>query len=200
MDWDLVDAQQPLSIFTFFVTSPRFMVVLQKSPLSLDFISEPFIGINYDGDFILCTTPESNECGRDTTIAFLNKWKGFFYDLEHSHLLNPLLNWHIWLLHFLFLGKIDGDYQKWANHWNNHKLSLHGCSTSLLQIWMESQLLHGAHSLEHLTPDDPCIAAPLAAVPNMDLNDEMLSQLHARQRIHIHTSESGTLSDTVFEP
>ncbi|KAK0476919.1 hypothetical protein EDD18DRAFT_1115087 [Armillaria luteobubalina] len=50
MDWDLVDAWQPLSIFTFFATSPKFMVVLQRSPLSLDFIPEPFVGINYDGD------------------------------------------------------------------------------------------------------------------------------------------------------
>ncbi|KAK0499197.1 hypothetical protein EDD18DRAFT_1070230 [Armillaria luteobubalina] len=129
---------------------------------------------------------------RDTTIAFSNKWKGFFYDLERLHSLNPLLNRHVWLLHFLFLGKIDGNCQKWANHWNNHKLSLHGCSTSPLQIWMESQLLHGARGLEHLTSDDPRIAAPLAAVPNMGLNEEMLSQLRARQCIRIHAPESGT--------
>ncbi|KAK0474593.1 hypothetical protein IW261DRAFT_1341498 [Armillaria novae-zelandiae] len=137
---------------------------------------------------------------RDTTIAFSNKWKGFFYDLECSHSLNPLLNRHIWLLHFLFLGKIDGDCQKWANHWNNHKLSLHGHSASPLQIWMESQLLHGARGLEHLMPDDPRVAAPLTGVPNMGLNDEMLSQLRARQCTCIHAPESGTLSDTVFEP
>ncbi|KAK0490172.1 hypothetical protein EDD18DRAFT_1080622 [Armillaria luteobubalina] len=130
---------------------------------------------------------------RDTTVAFSNKWKGFFYVLEGSHLLNLLLNQHVWLLHFLFLGKIDGDCQKWANHWNNHKLSLHGCSASPLQIWMESQLLHRARSLEHLMPDDPRIAAPLAAVPNMGLNEEMLSQLCTRQRICIHTPE-------IFEP
>ncbi len=54
----------------------------------------------------------------------------------------------------------DGDCQKWANHWNNHKLSLHGHSASPLQIWMESQLLHGACGLEHLMPDDPRVAAP----------------------------------------
>ncbi len=62
---------------------------------------------------------------------------------------------------------------------------------------MESQLLHGARGLEHLTPDDPRVAAPLAAVPNMGLNDEMLSQLRARQRIRIHAPESGTLSHSL---
>ncbi len=38
---------------------------------------------------------------------------------------------------------------------------------------------------------------PLAAVPNMGLNDEMLSQLCARQRIRIHAPESGTLSHSL---
>ncbi len=128
---------------------------------------------------------------RDTTIAFSNKWKSLFYSLEREHSLDPHLNRHIWLLHFLFLHRIDNDAQTWAEHWNNHKLALRGRSASPLQIWMESQLLRGARGLEHLAPDDPRITAPLATVQNMGLNEDMLGQLRARERVRIQAPNSG---------
>ncbi|SJL06827.1 uncharacterized protein ARMOST_10169 [Armillaria ostoyae] len=57
-------------------------------------------------------------------------------------------------------------------------------------MWMESQLLHGACGLEHLTADDPRHVAPFAAVPNMGLNEDMLWQLQARQRVRIEAPDS----------
>ncbi|KAK0436757.1 hypothetical protein EV421DRAFT_1907820 [Armillaria borealis] len=110
--------------------------------------------------------------------------------LEHHHSLNLHLNRHIWLLHHLFLAHIDSDANIWAEHWNNHKMSLKGCRASPLQMWMESQLLHGARGLEHLTADDPRRIAPFAAVPNMGLNKDMLRQLQAHQRVHIEAPDS----------
>ncbi len=72
-------------------------------------------------------------------------------------------------------------------------MSLKGRRASPLQMWMESQLLHGAHGLEHLTADDPRCVAPFAAVPNMGLNEDMLRQLQARQCVCIEAPDSGAL-------
>ncbi len=129
---------------------------------------------------------------RDTTIAFSNKWKSHFISLEREHLLEPHLNRHIWLLHSLFLHRINDDAQTWAEHWNNHKIALLGRRASPLQMWMESQLLNGARGLEHLAADDPRITAPLTTVQNMGLNKEMLGRLRARERVHIEAPDSGT--------
>ncbi|KAK0455318.1 uncharacterized protein EV420DRAFT_1244595, partial [Desarmillaria tabescens] len=60
----------------------------------------------------------------NTNTGFSNKWKAFFQSLEHHHSLNAHLNRHIWLLHHLFLKHVDSDAQTWAEHWNNHKMSL----------------------------------------------------------------------------
>ncbi|RPD56394.1 hypothetical protein L226DRAFT_443977, partial [Lentinus tigrinus ALCF2SS1-7] len=62
----------------------------------------------------------------DVTNGFGQKWKNFFYELEmHCHL-NPDNPWHIWLLHFLFIGAIQEDAQKWVSMWNNHTMQIHG--------------------------------------------------------------------------
>ncbi len=58
---------------------------------------------------------------------------------------------------------------------------------------MESQLLHGACGLEHLTADDPHHVTPFAAVPSMGLNKDMLRQLQACQCVHIEAPDSGAL-------
>ncbi len=60
-------------------------------------------------------------------------------------------------------------------------------------MWIESQLLHGARGLKHLTADDPRRVAPFAAVPNMGLNKDMLRQLQAHQRVRIEAPDSGAL-------
>ncbi len=44
-------------------------------------------------------------------------------------------------------------------------MSLKGRRASPLQMWMESQLLHGACGLEDLTADDPHHVTPFAAIP-----------------------------------
>lgn len=56
------------------------------------------------------------------TRGFGLKWHNFFLDLEFACGLNPNLEAHIWLLHYLFLNSIDQDAQDWAHSWNNHKL------------------------------------------------------------------------------
>ena len=64
----------------------------------------------------------------DTTEGYSQKWKNFFYELETHCRLNPESTWHIWLLHFLFIGAIQEDAQEWVSMWNNHTMQIRGMS------------------------------------------------------------------------
>ncbi|KAK0469763.1 uncharacterized protein EV420DRAFT_1634184 [Desarmillaria tabescens] len=44
-------------------------------------------------------------------------------------------------------------------------------------MWLESQLMDGFRGLEHIMPTDPLVVDPLAAVPNMGVNQEILTLL-----------------------
>ncbi|KAI4521807.1 hypothetical protein K525DRAFT_284536 [Schizophyllum commune Loenen D] len=61
---------------------------------------------------------------RDMTADIGGKWKRFFQDLEVYHGLDRNNGYHIWLLHFLFLGAINDEILTWAETWNNHIISL----------------------------------------------------------------------------
>jgi len=63
---------------------------------------------------------------RDLTLMFGAKWKIFFQGLELHDRLNPDLDAHIWLLHFLFLGPINQDAIEWAEAWNSHVIAQRG--------------------------------------------------------------------------
>ena len=59
----------------------------------------------------------------DVTKGFGCKWKDFFEVLEAHDGLNIDSDAHIWLLHHLFLDKINSDAIAWTATWNNHTLS-----------------------------------------------------------------------------
>jgi hypothetical protein len=52
------------------------------------------------------------------------KWAVFFYELEANHGLNPDLDSHLWLLHFLFLPMLNYDIDRWVEFWNSHPMLL----------------------------------------------------------------------------
>ena len=62
----------------------------------------------------------------DVTHGFGQKWKRFFLELEANHGLDTNLPAHIWLLHHLFLTRINEDADEWAHAWNSHTLQLRG--------------------------------------------------------------------------
>jgi len=51
----------------------------------------------------------------DFTAGVGAKWKNFFEELEVQSDLDPNLLSHIWLLHYLFLDKLNQDITDWAN-------------------------------------------------------------------------------------
>ncbi|KAF8154033.1 hypothetical protein B0H34DRAFT_784083 [Crassisporium funariophilum] len=78
---------------------------------------------------LLCTHPRSVhnihiEClWVDVTKGFGAKWKTFFDVLEAHNGLNIDNDGHIWLLHRLFLDKINANARAWTSTWNSHTLS-----------------------------------------------------------------------------
>lgn len=65
----------------------------------------------------------------DFTAGIGAKWKNSFEELEVQSDLHPNLPSHIWLLHYLFLDKLNQDIMDWANTWNNHKMHIPGVGT-----------------------------------------------------------------------
>ncbi|KAJ7721420.1 hypothetical protein B0H14DRAFT_3098478 [Mycena olivaceomarginata] len=98
----------------------------------------------------------------DVTHGFGYKWKMFFVDLEVNHGLNPTLAAHIWLLHHLFLHRINEDSQEWAEAWNSHNLTIRGKrSRSPRDIFLFSMLQDGPRSLERVViPSGEQVADP----------------------------------------
>lgn len=60
----------------------------------------------------------------DVGTGFASKWKDFFTDLEQCYELNVNSDFHLWLLHYLFLDLINDDILQWAQAWNHHPMRL----------------------------------------------------------------------------
>ncbi|KZT50208.1 hypothetical protein CALCODRAFT_417357, partial [Calocera cornea HHB12733] len=72
----------------------------------------------------------------DVTRGFGSKWKEFFGALEIYADLDASDEGHLWLLHLVFLGKINRDADLWRQIWNEHRLKLpDGGRCSPSQLW-----------------------------------------------------------------
>ena len=49
-----------------------------------------------------------------------------FYFMEHLGLLNPLDEYHLWALHFVFLPQINKSLNEFTHSWNNHPIRTTG--------------------------------------------------------------------------
>lgn len=59
----------------------------------------------------------------DVVKGFVATWSNFFLALEQHHRLDRNDEFHIWLLHHLFLPCINFDALTWAEGWNHHPFS-----------------------------------------------------------------------------
>lgn len=59
----------------------------------------------------------------DVVKGFVASWSNFFIALEQHHGLDRNDEFHIWLLHHLFLACINFDALAWAEGWNHHSFS-----------------------------------------------------------------------------
>jgi len=61
---------------------------------------------------------------------FARRWRAFFLRLEHYHHLDRSNPHHLWLLHFLFMERINQDCQDFQREWNSHPISGKGGNQS----------------------------------------------------------------------
>ncbi|KAF8444465.1 hypothetical protein L210DRAFT_3373081, partial [Boletus edulis BED1] len=90
----------------------------------------------------------------DVTRGFGAKWKDFFQGLEMYDNLDVNLDVHIWLLHFLFLERINQDAVQWAEAWNHHPITIHGDHPrSPRDLFFFGMLQHGIRGVDFLQPE-----------------------------------------------
>ncbi|KAN0093291.1 Integrase catalytic domain containing protein [Tylopilus felleus] len=82
----------------------------------------------------------------DTGINFVCRWKAFFVRLEDIHYLDVGNPHHLWLLHFLFLRKLNDDCQQFQHDWNHHPISKRGHNQSPLDMRFLSVVQHGTYA------------------------------------------------------
>ncbi|KDR72715.1 hypothetical protein GALMADRAFT_73686 [Galerina marginata CBS 339.88] len=120
----------------------------------------------------------------DVTRGFGLKWHNFFLELEFACGLNPNLEAHIWLLHFLFLKTIHEDAEDWANVWNNHKLRFDRERTrSPRDMFFFGMIQNGPRGLSvHNQPlnDEPIEDLAHYGVDWEDLDDPNILEHHER--------------------
>ena len=136
----------------------------------------------------------------DFTAGVGAKWKNFFEELEVQSDLDPNLPSHIWLLHHLFLDKLNQDITDWANTWNNHKMHIPGVGTrSPTDLRWFSMLQDGARGFvpsesaaQHFEPLEDTVPPDEVAEYGVDWD-----AYHDRQ-IHDHHSANNS-ADTFAE-
>lgn len=79
---------------------------------------------------------------RDVYSCVLDKLYTFFYYLEDSGLLCITNTVHLFVLHFVFLPRIQRSLVTWTNSWNHHRLSTEHNQTPL-QLWIGGILSGG---------------------------------------------------------
>lgn len=89
------------------------------------------------------------------TKGFGRKWKHLFEILEAQDGLNIDSDAHIWLLHHIFLEKINSDASAWTATWNNHTLSRRGQPhRSPQQMYVHGIVTNGVRGI-HLDSGEP---------------------------------------------
>ncbi|TRM56368.1 hypothetical protein BD626DRAFT_414071 [Schizophyllum amplum] len=92
----------------------------------------------------------------DVTQKFGGKWARFFTELEVHYGLDVARPEHIWLLHHLFLPKINEDTLHWMELWNNHPISLTRQPFRTPEaLWNASIVRSGARGLRYTPPEAP---------------------------------------------
>lgn len=59
----------------------------------------------------------------DVVSGVLSKWRDFFLELERHFGLDRHADAHVWLLHHLFLPRINNELWHWMEGWNEHTIS-----------------------------------------------------------------------------
>ncbi|KAK7017096.1 hypothetical protein VNI00_018688 [Paramarasmius palmivorus] len=110
-------------------------------------------------------------------------WQAFFDDLELHFGLDISKDWHLGLLHLIFLPDINRDLKAWANDWNHHQIEFKNVRkrSSPMRMWTSSQAQDGLRGFEPVDMDTPLFTDPHSVIPNFGISDEMLDTMRSRR-------------------
>jgi hypothetical protein len=129
----------------------------------------------------------------DMTAGIGSKWYNFFQLLEVHDGLNVENDTHIWLLHHLFLSRLNQDLDAWIGAWNNHTLARRGQPHSTpTQLYFHGQVENGVRSVfpEPLGNADEDYAA--YGIDWADIDNNRIRDHH-----HLHNPDDGDRRDPV---
>ncbi|KAJ7478865.1 hypothetical protein B0H11DRAFT_1725718 [Mycena galericulata] len=78
------------------------------------------------GSFLWGTSTRNTRIERlwvEVGSQFARRWRGFFLRLERLQKFDPDNPYHLWLLHYHFLGEINKDFEEFQEQWNHHPIS-----------------------------------------------------------------------------
>ncbi|KAJ2981471.1 hypothetical protein NUW54_g10871 [Trametes sanguinea] len=124
----------------------------------------------------------------DVTAGCGSKWKRLFQDLESRHGLNVDNDAHLWLLHRLYLHRLNRDIELWAATWNQHIVSRRGDRhASPMQMYVQGIAMHGQRSV--LPGADPPLEPDLSSEQAlMEYGIDWAEMEHTRIREHHDTN------------
>ena len=123
---------------------------------------------------------------RDIYCGVLGFFYELFYFMEEQGYLDPLNDYHLTALHFVFLSRINEKICVWNNAWASHRMRT--IKTSPLKLWISGQMLNpvgielGNEELEFYGVEGPLDGPdegtrPIFSAPNR-LNNELVHRLH----------------------
>ncbi|KAF5344872.1 hypothetical protein D9758_011570 [Tetrapyrgos nigripes] len=118
-------------------------------------------------------------------------WKQFFLHLEINCGFNVENEAHVWLLHFLFLGRLNKQLKDWIAIWNNHTHS--GTNKTPNDMYKQGIVQFGNRALPHhlapVSPNDPVANEEELMEYGMDWHD------FEDNNIRSHHNGANNLSD-----
>ncbi|KAF8131304.1 hypothetical protein K438DRAFT_839559 [Mycena galopus ATCC 62051] len=108
---------------------------------------------------------------------FARRWRAFFYRLEALHGLDRSNPRHLWLLHFLFLDRINADCETFRAEWNCHPISGKGhdqspeCKTECM--WMNVRVYTQTSSSD---TTEPMARSAVARLEKLALASSMMKK------------------------
>jgi hypothetical protein len=127
----------------------------------------------------------------DMTAGIGSKWREFLQLLEVHDGLDVDNDTHVWLLHYLFLPRLNQDLDSWIGAWNNHTLARRGqphCTPT--QLYLHGQIENG---IRGIFPEPPDNADADYADYGIDWDDIDNRRIHDHH--HLHNPDDGNLRD-----
>lgn len=139
---------------------------------------------------------------RDVFVGVLSYYYSLFYFMEEKGILDPLDEFHIAALHYVYMARVNEKLSIWRDAWANHRMRT--IKTSPLKLWVSGQMqspvgveLEDAdleyYGAEGIIEDATVPGGrPIFAAPYL-LSDELLDHLNMRVPQNLFSENHGII-------